>query len=131
FKFNLGASTVPLYLDNIRVIDRSATSVQARELPLAGGVREYELHQAFPNPFNMITSIRFTLAQEADVRMDVYNMAGQKVRTLATGAHLPGTHTVRWNGEDDRGHAAPSGVYVCRLTSLPNVDLSRKLLLLK
>jgi hypothetical protein len=132
FKFNLGGSAVPLYLDDIRVIDRSATSVKSMELPLTGGVREFELHQAYPNPFNTNTSIRFTLSQEAEVRLDVYNMIGQRVRTLVSDERAAGTHTVRWDGTDDLGCLTASGVYVYRLTS-PSaaVDLSRKLLLLK
>lgn len=132
FKFNLGGSAVPLYLDNIRVIDRSMALVKSKELSLAGGINEYELHQAHPNPFNMHTTIRFVLSQAAHIQVDIYNMQGQKVVTLISGEHAAGTHMVRWNGLDDSGAVIPSGVYLYRLTG-PDapLDLSRKLLLLK
>lgn len=132
FKFNLGASDVPFYLDNIRVIDRSMSSVKSKELALDGSVREFELHQAYPNPFNMNTTIKFSLSELADVQLDVFNMQGQKVRTLARGDFASGTHTVKWDGTTDGGQIVPSGVYIYRLTSATaTLNLSRKVLLLK
>ena len=132
FKFNLGGSDIPFYLDDIRVIDRSATSVKSKEMSFDGRLNEYELYQAYPNPFNMSTTIRFSLSQRADVQLDVYNMRGQKVKSLLSGEHVPGVHMIRWNGTNDVGRFVPSGVYIYRLTSsTATVDLSRKLLLLK
>ncbi len=132
FKFNLGGSDVPVYLDNIRVIDRSMSSVKSKELALDGSIKEFELHQAYPNPFNMTTTIRFSLSEAVDIQLDVYNMQGQKVRTLVNGEHAAGTHAIPWNGLNDSGHIVPSGVYLYRLSSSSAaLNLSRKVVLLK
>jgi len=72
----------------------------------------FTLHQNSPNPFNPATSIPFTLASEAHVRMNVYNSSGNKVATLADSNFSAGRHSVDWNAE---GNA--SGVYFCRIVA--------------
>lgn len=132
FKFNLGGSDIPVYLDNIRVIDRSMSSVKSKELALDGSIKEFELQQAYPNPFNMSTTIRFSLSENNDIQLDVFNMQGQKVRALAAGEYDSGAHSINWNGVSDDGQIVPSGVYVYRLTSsTAALNLSRKVVLLK
>jgi hypothetical protein len=135
FIITLGADETDCYFDDFRIIDRSATSVAARNLSWTDGpVSEFELFQAYPNPFNMDTTIRFKLSDRAGVVVAVYNMQGQKVRTLVHGEQSAGEHRVVWNGLDDAGRVVPSGVYVYRLHAEGQnrpVDLSRKVLLLK
>ena len=68
-----------------------------------------------PNPFNPSTSIGFVLDRGADVRVEVYDLRGRRVRTLADGPLAAGAHDVRWDGRDDAGRAAVSGVYLYRV----------------
>ncbi|MFO7607934.1 MAG: FlgD immunoglobulin-like domain containing protein [Candidatus Krumholzibacteriia bacterium] len=68
-----------------------------------------------PNPFNPSTSIAFVLDQPADVRVDVHDLRGRCVRTLVSAALAAGPHAVRWDGRDNSGRAAPSGVYLYRV----------------
>ena len=77
----------------------------------------FGLKQNYPNPFNPTTEIAFTLDQTADVNLSIYNMLGQKVRTLTNGSKNAGTHTLEWNGLDEMGQNVSTGIYLYRLTS--------------
>jgi hypothetical protein len=69
----------------------------------------------YPNPFNPATEIRFGLASPGHVVVRIYEASGRLVRTLVDRRMPAGDHTAVWNGIDDRGRAAASGVYFCRL----------------
>jgi hypothetical protein len=72
---------------------------------------EFSLSQNYPNPFNAETTIKFALPEQCPVTIRVFNINGQLIRTL-TDYHLPaGHHRVRWDGTDNGGGAAASGVY--------------------
>lgn len=75
------------------------------------------LDQVFPNPFARATTIRYQLARGGSVRLAVYNVAGQLVRTLVAGEQGAGRHAAVWNGRDDHCRPAAAGVYYCRLES--------------
>lgn len=92
---------------------------------------EFALGQNYPNPFNPTTTIRYDLPKEAPVTMEVYNVLGVRVRTLLTGETISaGRHTMMWDGRDDNGNAAPSGVYLYRI-SASDFHASKKMTLLK
>jgi hypothetical protein len=69
----------------------------------------------YPNPFHPSTTIRFTLARAARVRLDIVSVRGERVRTLLLPRAAAGPHAVVWDGASGRGSAIPSGVYFCRL----------------
>ena len=82
---------------------------------VASVAASFELASAYPNPFNPSTTIGYALPQAADVRLDIYNVMGQRVRTLVA-AHQPaGYYAVEWKATDDSGHTLSSGVYFYRL----------------
>ncbi len=106
-------------------------AVVAGVLELQSTPREFALHQNFPNPFNPDTTIKYDLAESADVTLQIYNVLGQVVRTLvASEAQNAGRYQIRWNGMDDRGVSVSSGIYFYRISAgeFQNV---RKLMLLK
>lgn len=76
-----------------------------------------------PNPFNPTTTIHFTLSEALDVQLEVYNLVGQKVATLANGPYAAGTHRVSFDGRE-----LPSGIYFSRLSAGGTVKLNRLLL---
>ena len=82
-----------------------------------------------PNPFNPATEIAFSLPARAHVRLTVYNILGQRVRTLMDETKTPGLHRVVWDGTDDAGQAAASGIYLYRMTTDDFVDVKKMLLL--
>ena len=76
---------------------------------------EYALEQNFPNPFNPETKITFKLKESGFTTLEVFNMNGQKVRTLVANEMPTGTHQVIWDGKDDNGKLLPSGHYICSM----------------
>jgi len=75
----------------------------------------YSLAQNFPNPFNPSTEISFDLPRSSEVVIDIYDVAGHRVRTLVDESLPAGRHSVFWLGEDERGQRVSSGVYFYRL----------------
>jgi hypothetical protein len=83
-----------------------------------------------PNPFNPETIIRFDLAHSGAVRLELFDVLGQKVKTLVAESLPAGTHQVVWHGVDEEGIAVSSGVYFYRLQA-GNYTQMRRMLLLK
>lgn len=75
----------------------------------------YALLPAYPNPFNPATTVAFTLPRTDLVRLDVYDVAGRRVRTLVNEVRGPGRHIVAWDGIDGSGRGLSSGTYLLRL----------------
>ncbi len=92
---------------------------------------KFALHEAVPNPFNPQTTIRYEVAAGgADVNMTIYDVAGARVRELVNEHRGPGSWSVQWNGDDDRGQRVASGVYFYRMRAGDFVE-TRKMVLLK
>jgi hypothetical protein len=91
---------------------------------------QFTLHQNSPNPFNPTTEIRFDLASPQRVRLSVFNILGQEIIRLADGEYPAGSHTVTWEGTDEQGHPAASGIYLYRIEA-GSFTASRKMVLMK
>jgi len=83
----------------------------------------------YPNPFNPYTTIRYTIGNVENVVINVYNVRGQRVRTLLNEQREPGHHSVIWNGTDDSGRALSSGIYFYRIVAGENTATRRMLLM--
>jgi hypothetical protein len=98
------------------------------DVPLVAGSL-VEMLPAAPNPFNPRTEIRFRLGAAGRVTLQVYDMAGRLVRTLAAGQPMAaGAHALMWQGHDDRGAGVASGLYFSRLRCGGEVRTGRLLL---
>ncbi|MBI2504877.1 MAG: ASPIC/UnbV domain-containing protein [Candidatus Latescibacteria bacterium] len=84
----------------------------------------------YPNPFNPFTQIAFELAEEGWVQLSIYELLGQKVRTLVDEYRLPGTYQVVWDGRDEGGRPVASGVYLYHLQT-EEIQETKKMLLLR
>jgi hypothetical protein len=95
---------------------------------------KYALYQNYPNPFNPRTSIGFDIpatdGQRVSVRIDIYNLQGQRIRTLIHDERSPGHYQVHWNGLDDAGNPMPAGIYLLRMKAGEFIQ-TKKLLLQK
>ncbi len=100
--------------------------------PLANNAlpEKFQLFQNYPNPFNPVTNISFQVPNSAHIQVNVYNILGQKVKTLIDGMKNAGSYTVQWNGKDENGQQVASGFYVIQLTS-NEVDMTRKMILMR
>jgi len=91
---------------------------------------DYALEQNYPNPFNPTTTIQFALPVQSEVKLDVYNLLGQKVRTLKNENMDAGAYEVEWDGTNDGGAKVASGVYFYKLETSDFVD-TKKMMMVK
>jgi hypothetical protein len=90
----------------------------------------FELSQNYPNPFNPVTTIEYSLPRLGHVSIEIYNVLGQKVRTLVDREESAGSYTITWNGTSSAGSPVATGVYLYRFQAGDHVD-TKKMLLLK
>lgn len=79
----------------------------------------FALHTIQPNPFSRATTVRFALPRPVTLRLDVFDLLGRRVRTLADGEYPAGEHGIPWDGTDGDGRAVLPGVYLCRMVAGP------------
>lgn len=102
------------------------TTVEDFDMPEMG----IRLGQNYPNPFNPETVIEFSLEQPSETRLDIYNIRGQKIRTLVSDKLDAGNHTIVWDGKDDGNNDVGSGVYLYKLQT-PNHYEARRMIMVK
>jgi hypothetical protein len=91
---------------------------------------QFKLSQNYPNPFNPSTTIKFNLSRASDVKLEIFNIMGQKVAALVDDRKVAGEHSIRWDGKDDTGYKVASGIYFYRINAGDYVE-TKKMLLLK
>jgi hypothetical protein len=86
-------------------------------LSIAGNisVNSYDLVGAYPNPFNPSTNIVFQLPDRANIRMEIYDVKGSKVKTMMNDIKEKGRYEVVWDGKDEYGKVVSAGIYYCRM----------------
>lgn len=119
-----------VYFDPDFWVLKTASQINVTSInPPVGEIREFRLYPNYPNPFNPVTRIPFSLDTSGHVRLEIYNVNGQKVRTLVNGYLSSGT-TVTWDGKNDFGEVAASGLYYVRLQK-GKQQAVRKIVLMK
>jgi hypothetical protein len=106
-------------------IDQFQPSSLTRPAEETAQPHEFKLVGNFPNPFNPSTTIRFSLPSAGTAELDVYNMLGQKIRSLVSGRMEAGMHSILWNGRDQENRPVSSGTYVARLKMEGKVETRR------
>jgi len=114
---------IPVTTENQSIAGKIGTSLEVA--PLAFG-----LSQNFPNPFNMSTTITYTLDKPGKVDIRIYNSIGQEVMTLVDDTFQAGHHSAVWDGRNNEDHEVTSGVYIVRLRQ-GNRTESKQILLIK
>ncbi len=120
---------------NFRLVAGTSSFVEqhAEGIPLVA--MEYELMQNYPNPFNPSTNIRYTLGHSGHVTLDIYNVLGQRVRSLRNEFQPIGTYSAEWDGRNDSGLPLSTGVYLYRVRVSSNNETvftrTNKMILMK
>jgi len=89
------------------------------------------LYQNYPNPFNPTTNISFSIVEESKIEILIFNLKGQKVKTLVKTTYQKGNHSILWNGEDNFGSSVSSGLYLYKLQVNDRTIETKKCVLLK
>jgi len=89
------------------------------------------LFQNYPNPFNPTTTISFSIIEDSNIELSIYNIKGQKVKQLVSDQLSAGQHSVVWDGDDESGKLVSSGVYLYKLNVNGKTEAVKKCLLLK
>ena len=85
----------------------------------------------YPNPFNPTTTISFSIQNNSKIELSIFNIKGQKIRSLLNDQITAGEHSIVWNGQDASGKKVGSGVYLYKLNINGKTEAVRKCLLLK
>ncbi|MFQ5865621.1 MAG: S8 family serine peptidase [bacterium] len=104
--------------------------ITAIEEPVPVLPTEFSLKQNFPNPFNPTTFIRYEIAKDSEVELTIYNLLGQKIRTLVNERQNAGFYSIQWEGKNEAGMPVSSGVYLYRLKA-GDFTVSREMVLLR
>jgi hypothetical protein len=125
----IGAGAGP-YLDRVR-LGRGLSPTDAPPPVELAVPSATELHPITPNPCNPSATIRFDLSRDGRVRVDLYDVTGRRVRQLVDRDMKAGrSHVLLWDGRNDSGQRAASGVYICRLASV-DATLQQRVVLLQ
>jgi len=105
-----------IYVDDVTVHTTSFTGVGG-QLASASTPSSFKLHQNFPNPFNPATMIQYDLPQPGRVKVEVFNILGQRVKTLVDEFQQAGYRSALWDGRNAAGGEVASGVYFYRIAA--------------
>ncbi|MCI0493958.1 T9SS type A sorting domain-containing protein, partial [candidate division KSB1 bacterium] len=128
---NTGTGTVlgSTGVTGLRTIAMSPGTTAVEGRAPEGLPQSYALAQNYPNPFNAQTVIEYQLPQAGHVKLVVYNLLGQEIKTLINKNHEAGQYNLVWNGKDNLGQAVPSGVYFYRIQAEGFTETKKMLLL--
>jgi len=115
------------YVDDVTITGAAAFATGVEEG--RGAPRVTALRGASPNPFNPVTTLRFSVAEAGPVRLAVYDVRGRLVRTLVDRDLPAGAHETTWNGRNGSGESAASGIYLTRLDAAGETRTSKMVLL--
>ena len=118
-------SCIEDYVGEQNTTDCEQVSIIDETLPIT-----YNLHNAYPNPFNPITTLQYDIPENANVNITIYDMMGRQVKTLVNGSQTAGYHSIQWNATNDRNEPVSAGVYLYSIEAGEFVQ-TKKMVLLK
>jgi len=89
---------------------------------------KFNLSQNYPNPFNPVTTIKYQIPKFSEVNLEIYNIAGQLVKTLVNKNQPMGYYLINWNGKDSNGQNVASGIYFFRLIANDFIKIKKMVL---
>ena len=116
--------TYSLLIPSVSIVEDTTNEFDIIDLPYAN-----VLNANFPNPFNPQTTISFSVANDTPVTIDVYDIRGQRVKSLVNDNFSAGSHQVVWTGVDNNGRTVSSGFYFYRMQAGSYVETRRMIML--
>ena len=118
-------------ISKIKEISFSGITTNVKDNSLMQNViRKFTLYQNYPNPFNPSTTIEYQIPSSGHVEINIYNIQGKLIRSLIKLQQITGVHKIIWDGKDNSGISAASGIYFCQVLFKDRM-LVKKLVLLK
>jgi hypothetical protein len=129
FTDSLGHVTLgitPVTLDSLNIIVRGGDVypyqgkilVSPVSIPeVSGDLKEFGLGNVFPNPFDQSTVINYSIPEQGNISLKIYDINGRLIKVLYEGIQAGGNHSVKWNGQDDLGNQINAGMYFIKLNS--------------
>lgn len=111
-EMNVEMVNAAIVVDGVELLANKASAVTLRAVPTV-----YALSHNFPNPFNPTTTINYSIPQAGNVSLVIFNVAGQKVKTLVNELKAPSFYKVVWDGKNDNGESVATGMYFYKLVS--------------
>jgi len=105
--------------------------VNINDFEIANSSSNSFLKGNYPNPFNPSTTIKFSIHNDSKIKLMIYNIKGQKIKTLAENEFSQGSHSIIWNGDDNSGESVSSGLYLYKLIINNKIINMKKCLMLK
>ncbi len=90
---------------------------------------QFFVYNNYPNPFNPITTIQYDLPDIRDIKIEIYNILGKRIKSLSIKKMEPGHHSFNWYGKNDYGHQVSTGIYFLQLTAGQETQVQKMLLL--
>lgn len=116
---------------NYKILPRSDEDIIGHtDIDAPQVVFDFSLNQNYPNPFNPTTTIEYQIAKQGNYAVNIYNVLGQRIRTLVNGVQTSGAHKITWDGKDDFGKQVSAGIYFYRLKG-EKISITKKMLLVK
>ncbi len=125
-----GARVMLKQISHNGILGEVITSLQEKR----NGAKKFKditLNSIFPNPFNGLTTIEFSINESGHVRVEVYDILGKMINTLIDHRLYPNTYRVKWNGTSNSGESVNSGIYFCRLSVDTKNAIIQKLVFIK
>ena len=122
----LGGTEYPTNGDIYAALFSLNTQAAVDNNPIHAG--SYKLFQNYPNPFNSSTVISFQIQEDTNVRISIFDILGRHITTLLDKKLNSGSHSVTWNGLDDKNNKVASGIYFYRIES-ENLNITKKTIL--
>ena len=124
------AEQIKTILENYLSYESPLPKVQPEyEKVLFGILSNFHLSQNYPNPFNPETEINFQILNEERVTLVIYNLLGQKIRTLIDTQMATGYHTIKWDGRNNVGNTVVSGIYLYVIQTGKFFDVKKMVLM--
>ncbi len=111
------SSSYPEIIQDLEARIISATDVSTSVEEVSAVPDGFKLEQNYPNPFNPSTSIAYTLPVSSRIRIEIFNIKGQKIKKLIETVQAAGTYSISWNGTNDLGQNIATGSYIYRMTA--------------